>query len=609
MVPDARSTGATPASAHPAFRAACSMAENAEAVRLATDAAAQYVPEGEVASPRPVPRWRPAMTRGGQPDRMVTKYDIRGRTKRRIVRELTEHRDLFEHLDRRGHRDDHPDPSGTALPRIVVAAPGAGHGKTTIATGIMAALRERGIEVAGFKIGPDFTDASRHALATGRPGRNLDPFLCGEQRVEPLLLHGSLVPGSTGHPAEAAVIEGTMGLFDGRIGTDGFASTAHVATLTNTPVVVTLDVSRMTRTAAALVHGLATFDPRLRVAGVVLNKASSGRHMREVWSAVEAAGVPVLGVLPHDANLEEWPSGDTHRGAGDTRDAADAGGQDALARLAEAVATHVDLETLLAIAGSAPGLTCAPWNPAAELGGLAAEAAEAVDTGDDVDDLTDAPVVAVAAGPAFEYRYAETDELLRAAGLDPVPFDPLEDSDLPPGTAGLYLGGGFPERHSEALAANARLRRHVRDAVKGGLPTVAEGAGTLYLCEAIDGDRMVGVLPAVASTGSRITREYRTVVAPADTLLAAAGTRVDGHELHRTTASPDTAPGHGAWLLEGQAEGYSLDPAGTGRPTVHASHLHTHWAGHPSLAGRFVEGVLAYASAAADREPDAAARH
>jgi len=473
------------------------------------------------------------------------------------------------------------EPGTTVLPRLVVAAPGSGHGKTTVATGLMAALRARGLGVSGFKVGPDFIDPGYHALATGRPGRNLDPFLCGQDRVAPLLVHGAAAHGST----DVAVIEGVMGLFDGRIGGDGYASTAHVATLTRTPVVLALDVSHMTRTAAAVVHGLATFEPGVHVAGVVLNKAASGRHMREVWSALEATGVPVLGVLPRDPSIEA-PS--RHLGlvpAAEREEAARS-----VRILAEHVAEHLDLDAVLSIARSAPELDVPPWDPATALG----EAARPTSGGP-------RPVVAVAGGRAFTFRYAETDELLRAAGLEPVVFDPLHARSLPAGTAGLYLGGGFPEVHAEELSANSALRHHIRDAVRSGLPTVAECAGMLYLTESVDGHDMVGAIPAVGAMGPRLTLGYRVAIAPGDSVLGVAGTRVTGHEFHRTTVGVDEPSSTAAWLLDGTPDGFALDPAGTGRATLHASYLHTHWAGHPRLAARFADAVHAYAVSSGSR--------
>ena len=164
-----------------------------------------------------------------------------------------------------------------SLPRLVVAAPASGHGKTTVATGLMAALRRAGHTVSGHKVGPDYIDSGYHSLATGRPGRNLDPHLVGEERLVPLLLHGAghgaAAPGA--RPADLAIVEGVMGLYDGQIGGDGFASTAHVAAVTRSPVVLVVDISHASRSIAAVVQGMVAYDPSVRIVGVILNKAGS----------------------------------------------------------------------------------------------------------------------------------------------------------------------------------------------------------------------------------------------------------------------------------------------------------------------------------------------
>ena len=447
------------------------------------------------------------------------------------------------------------------LPRIVIAAPASGHGKTTIATGLMGAFRHEGLEVAGFKVGPDYIDPGYHALATGRPGRNLDPHLCHPDQIAPLLRHGARTP--TG--ADLAVVEGVMGLFDGQIGGEGFASTAHVATLINAPVILVLDISQVSRTAAAIVHGLNTFDPRLRLSGVILNKAGSSRHADEIVAAMEATGLPVLGVLPRDAGIEA-PS--RHLGLVPAAERAEAA--QAIERLAEQVAAHVSLTEVLQIAYAAPTLDAEPWDP-----------------GQVVTPPSDRrPVVAVAGGRAFTFSYAETDELLRAAGCVPVVFDPLTDRALPDGTAGLYLGGGFPEVHAVELSANATLRAEIRAAIAAGLPTVAECAGLLYLCRSVDGAPMVGALDADARMTDRLTVRYVNPVAGHDHLLAGAGRRVTGHEFHRTQVVPASGD-IPAWLADGDAVGFASN-------TVHASYLHVHWAGHPHLAQRFADAVHAY---------------
>jgi cobyrinic acid a,c-diamide synthase len=470
-------------------------------------------------------------------------------------------------------------PTTMVLPRLAIAAPASGHGKTTVASGLMGALRGEGLEVAGFKVGPDYIDPGYHTLATGRPGRNLDPHLCGENRLVPLLMHGAVTPT----PADVAVVEGVMGLFDGQIGGQGYASTAHVAGLIGAPVVLVVDISQVSRTAAAIVHGLNTFDPSVRLGGVILNKAGSERHATEICSAMESTGIEVLGVLPRDAGIEA-PS--RHLGLVPAAERPDAAAT--LARLADNVGRHIDLTRVLAIAHSAPALHDLPWVPDRVV--HAASDAR--------------PVVAVAGGRAFTFRYAETEELLRAAGCVPVTFDPLTDTALPPGTAGIYLGGGFPEVHALELTANAALRSELRAAVRAGVPTVAECAGLLYLCSTVDDSPMVDALPAAGTMTPRLTLRYRTAVSSVDSLLAPAGTRVTGHEFHRTTVTP-TAGADPGWLLDGVAAGFSTDPAGLGRPTLHASYLHTHWAGHPGLAQRFSDAAhAAHARGAAWAAPD-----
>ncbi|MBR8741885.1 cobyrinate a,c-diamide synthase [Nocardiopsis sp. MG754419] len=440
----------------------------------------------------------------------------------------------------------------------MIAAPMTGQGKTTIATGLMAALVDAGLAVSGHKVGPDYIDPGYHALATGRPGRNLDPHLVGEDRVVPLLLHGA-------RGADVAVVEGVMGLHDGRIGTDGFASSAHVATLTRTPVVLVVDVSRMSRSVGALVAGMADFDPAVEVVGVILNKAGSARNVAEITRSVR---LPVLGVVPRD---ERIASPSRHLGLVPASEYE--GSARVVARLGAHMAAHVDLDALVEVARAAPALDGRPWEPATEV--------RSPDGGD-------RPVVAVAGGRTFTFRYTETEELLTAAGCAVVHFDPLTDTALPAGTRGVYLGGGFPEVHADGLAANRSLPAALREAVRAGVPTVAECAGLLYLAESLDGHAMAGAVPAHARMTRRLTLRYPEALAPRDTLLTRAGERVTGHEFHRTTLDP----GRGdlpAWEIDGAPEGFAS-------PTLHASYLHVHWAGHPRLATRFADAVHAFAA-------------
>lgn len=447
-------------------------------------------------------------------------------------------------------------PPAVRLSRLVVAAPSTGQGKTTIATGLMAAMRARGLEVSGHKVGPDYIDPGYHAVATGRPGRNLDPHQVGEERIAPLLLHGA-------RGADVAVVEGVMGLHDGRLGTDGFASTAHVAALTRTPVVLVVDIARMSRSVGALVAGMAAYDPAVEVVGVVLNRAGSARNVEEVRRSLH---LPVLGVVPREESLAT-PS--RHLGLVPAAECDEAA--TLVARLGEHVARHVDLDAVLEVARAAPDLDATPWDPAREM-----------------TPVPGGPVVAVAGGRAFTFAYAETEELLAAAGCRVVRFDPLTDPALPDGTQALLLGGGFPEVHVGELARNTALLAQVREAVGAGLPTVAECAGMLYLLDSLDDVPMAGVIGTSAAMSERLVLRYPVARAVGDSLLTRAGEEVRGHEFHRTALTRAARGWTPAWEVDREL-------IGVASPTLHASYLHVHWAGHPHLAQRFAGAAAAAA--------------
>jgi cobyrinic acid a,c-diamide synthase len=498
-----------------------------------------------------------------------------------------------------------------AIPRLVIAAPASGCGKTTVACGLMAALRSRGLVVSGHKVGPDYIDPGYHVLATKRPARNLDPFLCGEDLIAPLFLHGAA-------GAQVAVIEGVMGLFDG---TDpatapahsdpDFGSTAHVARLLAAPVVLVVDAARAGRSVAALVAGFAGFDPRTPVSGVILNRVASERHERLLTDALASSGMPVYGAI---GRTDAIATPSRHLGLIPAAEREAVAAQ-AIARMGALITASCDLEALLALARRAPALPAAPWEPAAALAEAAASwepaarpaeagtsphpaarPAEAGASPHPAAPLAKAaklpaprqqalaqgpgPVIALAQGPAFTFGYTEQAELLEAAGSRVAPFDPLRDEDLPEGTSGLILGGGFPEVHAPGLSANERLRERVAALARRGVPVAAECAGLLYLARTLDGQPMCGVLDVQATMTEKLTLGYRNAVAMTDSTLARVGDKVRGHEFHRTVA----VPAHGdrpAWRLSPERlEGHVNGP-------VTASYLHMHWAGYPAAAARF----------------------
>ncbi|WP_309051085.1 cobyrinate a,c-diamide synthase [Streptomyces sp.] len=456
--------------------------------------------------------------------------------------------------------------------RLVIAAPSSGAGKTTVATGLMAAFAGRGLAVSPHKVGPDYIDPGYHALATGRPGRNLDAYMCGTGLVAPLFAHGS-------RGCDLAVVEGVMGLYDGAADQGELASTAQVAKLLKAPVVLVVDASSQSRSVAALVHGFASWDPEVRIGGVILNKVATDRHEHLLREALGESGVPVLGVLRRAPGVAT-PS--RHLGLVPVAER-QAQAVEAVAAQAEQVRAGCDLEALLALARSAPELRTEAWDPALAGAGAAVTAGASASAGAGRAGRR-APLVAVAGGAAFTFSYAEHAELLRAAGAEVVTFDPLRDEALPEGTSGLVVGGGFPEVYGAELSANEPLRKAVADLAASGAPVAAECAGLLYLARSLDGRPMCGVLDADARMSERLTLGYRDAVAVSDSVLAAAGTRMRGHEFHRTVIEPGAgaSPAWGLRQPERRVEGFV-------QGGVHASYVHTHWAGAPGVAARFVE--------------------
>ncbi|WP_369252181.1 cobyrinate a,c-diamide synthase [Streptomyces sp. R41] len=475
-----------------------------------------------------------------------------------------------------------------SVPRLVIAAPSSGSGKTTVATGLMAAFASRGLAVSPHKVGPDYIDPGYHALATGRVGRNLDAYLCGAELIAPLFAHGA-------RGCDLAVVEGVMGLFDGAAGQGELASTAHVAKLLRAPVVLVVDASSQSRSVAALVHGFASWDPEVRVAGVVLNKVGSERHEAMLREALDESGVPVLGVL---RRVQQVDTPARHLGlvpVAERRSEA----VEAVAAMGSQVREGCDLDALLALARSAPELSGAAWDAAEVVVSSPPPPLPVPVSGGSAPRPPCRPerprpqtpdglkVVALAGGPAFTFSYAEHAELLTAAGAEVVTFDPLRDEQLPEGTGGLVIGGGFPEVYAPELSANEALRKSVAELALSGAPVAAECAGLLYLCRELDGQPMCGVLDATARMSERLTLGYRDAVAVSESVLAQAGARMRGHEFHRTVVEPGAgaAPAWGVRAPQKRVEGFV-------QQGVHASYLHTHWASEPGVARRFVERCL-----------------
>jgi cobyrinic acid a,c-diamide synthase len=446
-----------------------------------------------------------------------------------------------------------PDESPLQLgPRVVVAGTHSGVGKTTVATGLMAALRRRGRRVGSAKVGPDFIDPGYHHIATGSVGRNLDTFLCGPDAV----------PGIAGRAAagnDLLIVEGVMGLFDG-LGSSSAASSAEVAVLLGAPVVLVVDGSSMSSSVRALVDGydrhlVERFGPRL--AGVILNRVGSDTHESLLREALEGAA-PVMGALRRDDALS-WR--DRHLGLVPVVERPDEIAA-SLDRLAAVVGAGIDLDAIERLARTAPARRVDP-PPAATA-------------------VVSTPVpIAVMSGPAFSFSYPDNLEQLARAGAALVPVDPRTDPALPSGVRGLYACGGFPEVFAEELAANRPLLDDVRARVEAGLAVWAECGGMLWLSRSLDGHQLAGALPVDARLGTRVTVGYRSATVLTDCPIGARGTSLRGHEHHYSWAEP---PGE-ALELAGRS---GTTRQGWATRRLLASYLHLHLGGDPAPARRFV---------------------
>ena len=441
----------------------------------------------------------------------------------------------------------------------LIAAPASGSGKTLVSLALTALARRRGQGIQTFKVGPDYLDPQLLAAASGRPCRNLDPLLCGEPWVQRCFAqHGSR--------AELALVEGVMGLFDGR-GPSSEGSSAHVATLLGLPVVLVVDASRQAGSLAALVRGFRDHQNGLQIAGVILNGVGSDRHRALLHEALDAIAMPLLGALPRHDSLA-LPS--RHLGLLPAHELADL--QERLGAWAELAERHLDLSQLLPLL-EAPGAQ----DPAATPPPPPRTAAP-----------TPSLPIAIATDAAFHFRYPEAAELLAAQGVEVCSWSPLADEPLPQGCRGVVLPGGYPELHAASLSACRRSLAELQRAQAAGLPIYAECGGLLLLGRRLSDPEgnshpMAGLLPFEARRGS-LSLGYRQARATGDGLVLRQGEQLCGHEFHRWQLQGELAAAAPLWQLEGW--GWPRQPEGWSSPQLHASWLHLHWGGCPQIPER-----------------------
>ena len=448
-----------------------------------------------------------------------------------------------------------------SIPTFVVAGVRSGVGKTTIATGIMAALTARGYRVEPFKAGPDYIDPSYHRIACGVPCRNLDTWLLSSHVVVELFRRA--VSGR-----DLAVVEGVMGLYDGHSSLDEKGSTAELAKLLGAPVVLVADASKVGRSVAAELLGYQRFDPGVDIAGVVLNGIAGPGHLEFCKPQVEeTTGIPVLGYMPYRQDLSQP---ERHLGLIPTVEGTVV--RDWYRRLTRQVEETIDLDRLMAAASRARLPEAPPRVFPKE-----AQAPRAR--------------IAVAMDRAFSFYYQDSLDLLEAWGAEVLPFSPLEDPKLPEGAGGIYIGGGFPEMYVEELSHNKDMIASIREAAAKSIPIYAECGGLMYLGGGLTDFEgalhpMVGLLPVSSSMpGSRLVLGYREVEALTNGPLLRRGQRVRGHEFHWSVQDGAPSQREAAYRMvdqDGRLEGFRSG-------SVLASYVHLHLASDPSLASRFVE--------------------
>jgi cobyrinic acid a,c-diamide synthase len=457
------------------------------------------------------------------------------------------------------------------LPRIVIAGTQSGSGKTTLVTGLLAALRARGLSVQSYKVGPDYIDPGFHQLASGRPAHNLDTWLVPAAKLPALFLKEA-------GDADIAVIEGVMGLYDG--GRQGVSSTAEIAKLLDAPVLLTIDCKSMGASAAAIALGFRSYDPGVNIAGVLLNRLGSATHETMIRTAMEAIKMPVLGAIHRDDAL---CLPERHLGLTPTTEVEAA---ETVRKMGEAVGGQVDVEGIVNIARKARSF---------EFSQSSLDRQPPSPRGPEVEPPFR---LAVAQDAAFSFYYESSLAVLERLGATLVPFSPLKDAALPASISGLLIGGGFPEMFASDLAANATMRQSIREAADAGLPIYAECGGYMYLLEDLvdfDGKAhpMCGVFPGRAAMTKKLQMVgYVTAKMQRDTILGPAGTELRGHEFHfsqELEREEPVRPYTFTKLRNGAVYG-----AGQQRKNVLGSYLHIHFVGCPEAAKHFIEACREY---------------
>lgn len=453
----------------------------------------------------------------------------------------------------------------TKIPRVVIAATQSDSGKTTIVTGLLVALRAKGLKVQSYKIGPDYIDPGYHKLASGRPAHNLDTWLVSKEKLNEIFQ-------KTAQDADITIIEGVMGLYDG--GKNGISSTAEIAKLLDAPVLLVINAKSMGESAAAIALGFKKYDPEVKIEGVIINRLGSPTHRSMIEEALERLEIPTYGAVMRNDGMT-LP--ERHLGLVPVEE--NNKEKETVEEIGKTIAREVNVDKVIELAKSASEL------PKVE------DRAQGVEKN---------VRIAVARDDAFSFYYPESLAVLKEYGAEIIPFSPLKDEKLPE-CDGLILGGGFPEMFAKELYDNEGMRESIRTAAKDGLPIYAECGGFMYLMKRmIDFEKnaypMLGIVPGEVEMNRKLqTVGYVSATMQRDTVLGPKGTVLHGHEFH---FSSECAPAEGTeypraftFVRTRKKEPYD---AGYASGNILGSYLHLHFAGCPQAAEHFVNACRAY---------------
>lgn len=449
--------------------------------------------------------------------------------------------------------------------RLVIAGTGSGVGKTTFTIGLMAALQQKGFQVQGFKCGPDYIDPTFHTAVTGRASRNLDSWMFDEKTVIDVLERNS-------RDADISIIEGVMGFYDGKSPLEDRGSTAEISILTKSPVLLIVNCASMARSAAAIVKGFQLFNTKVNIVAVIANQVGSEGHYKIVKAAVEQeCGIPVVGYLKKEQNIE-MPS--RHLGLIPAIERGEL--QPFFRQLGELISATVDIEKIYELSN------------APELPTIQPSIFDVKNNGQ--------VKIAVAKDAAFNFYYEENIELLQANGATIEYFAPLDGEEVPTDADGLYIGGGFPEEFAQQLAQQTDVKKSIQQAIKKGIPTLAECGGFMFLTEAIfttDGKRfeMVDCIPGTIQMQTRLVAlGYREIFGTKENFLIREGQEAKGHEFHYSTYSK---PENIQYAYETKSR-FKKQGEGYMHENLIAGYTHFHFASNPQLVVQWIEECKKY---------------